>query len=190
MDCFSLSIIKRCTAARKLDLDLNKAEEEAASLYHQHRVLRRGLEEDHLSLSTDYSNTTFEGTGMEAAVASTRLAATVAPPPPPPPESIASYYSSLIVQVLVGFVLYSLTIWTIIGNIIVCIIVLTNRQLKQGGMSNFLIGNLALSDLLLGLTVLPFSATLSTFKTWLFGSPLLFTFYLSNMGCITNHSNP
>ncbi|RNA30167.1 alpha-1A adrenergic receptor [Brachionus plicatilis] len=71
-----------------------------------------------------------------------------------------------------GIFLYSLTIWTIIGNIFVCIAIATNRQLKQGGMSNFLIGNLALSDLLLGLTVLPFSATLSTFKKWLFGKVL------------------
>jgi hypothetical protein len=78
--------------------------------------------------------------------------------------------SSTIITILIGFLLYSLTIWTIIGNIIVCVIVLTNKQLKQGGMSNFLIGNLALSDLLLGLTVLPFSATYATFKTWMFGT--------------------
>lgn len=84
--------------------------------------------------------------------------------------------TSLLGKLFIGFVLYSLTIWTIIGNIIVCVIVVTNRQLKQGGMSNFLIGNLALSDLLLGLTVLPFSATLSTFKTWLFGNFSCFFF--------------
>ena len=80
--------------------------------------------------------------------------------------------SSELSRYITGFFLYSLTIWTIIGNIFVCIAIATNRQLKQGGMSNFLIGNLALSDLLLGLTVLPFSATLSTFKEWLFGKAL------------------
>lgn len=79
-----------------------------------------------------------------------------------------SHYQHL----LAGVLLYSLTIWTIIGNIFVCIAILTNKQLKQGGMSNFLIGNLALSDLLLGITVLPFSATLTTFKSWLFGKIL------------------
>ena len=87
--------------------------------------------------------------------------------------------SSIVIRLLIGFLLYSITIWTIIGNIIVCVIVLTNRQLKQGGMSNFLIGNLALSDLLLGLTVLPFSATLSTFKTWLFGILILYSLLLT-----------
>jgi hypothetical protein len=75
-------------------------------------------------------------------------------------------------KIFTGFLLYSLTVWTVIGNIMVCIALFTNKQLKQGGMSNYLIGNLALSDLLLGLTVLPFSATLSTFKTWPFGSVL------------------
>jgi hypothetical protein len=80
--------------------------------------------------------------------------------------------TGLFAKLVIGFFLYSLTIWTIIGNILVCVIVATNKQLKQGGMSNILIGNLALSDLLLGLTVLPFSATLSTFKTWLFGRVL------------------
>lgn len=80
--------------------------------------------------------------------------------------------TSQLSRYITGFFLYSLTIWTIIGNIFVCIAIATNRQLKQGGMSNFLIGNLALSDLLLGLTVLPFSATLSTFKVWLFGKVL------------------
>jgi hypothetical protein len=78
----------------------------------------------------------------------------------------------LMTKIFTGFLLYSLTVWTVIGNIMVCIALFTNKQLKQGGMSNYLIGNLALSDLLLGLTVLPFSATLSTFKTWPFGSVL------------------
>lgn len=63
-------------------------------------------------------------------------------------------------------------VWTIIGNIFVIIAILTNKQLKQSGMSNFLIGNLAISDLLLGITVLPFSATLTTFKHWVFGKIL------------------
>jgi len=84
----------------------------------------------------------------------------------------ANSHYELMTKIIIGFLLYSLTIWTIIGNILVCVALFTNKQLKQGGMSNYLIGNLALSDLLLGLTVLPFSATLSTFKTWPFGSIL------------------
>nr|QVK45757.1 G protein-coupled receptor [Proales similis] len=77
---------------------------------------------------------------------------------------------SHISTILIGLVLFSLDLWTVIGNCMVLIALSTNKQLKKGGISNYLIGNLAFSDLLLGLTVLPFSASLSTFKTWHFGS--------------------
>ncbi len=76
---------------------------------------------------------------------------------------------NLILQVLTGFLLYTLTIWTILGNTFILIAISTNKQLKQNGNSSILIGNLAFSDLLLGVTVLPFSATFSTFKIWPFG---------------------
>jgi hypothetical protein len=75
-------------------------------------------------------------------------------------------------KIFVGILLFSLTVWTIIGNIMVWIALFTNKQLKQGGMSNYLIGNLALSDLLLGITVLPFSASVSTLNYWVFGKYL------------------
>ena len=75
----------------------------------------------------------------------------------------------LIYQILTGCILYFLTIWTILGNLFILIAISTNKQLKQNGTSNILIGNLAFSDLLLGLTVLPFSATFDTFKIWTFG---------------------
>lgn len=68
-----------------------------------------------------------------------------------------------------GFILYSITVWTIFGNIFILIALSSNKQLKKNGISNILIGNLAFSDLLLGLAVLPFSATFSTFKFWIFG---------------------
>ena len=74
-----------------------------------------------------------------------------------------------IYQILTGIVLYFLTFWTIIGNIFILIAISTNKKLKKNGTSNILIGNLAFSDLLLGLTVLPFSATADTFKKWFFG---------------------
>ena len=82
------------------------------------------------------------------------------------------YLLKYIPYILIGIVLYSLTIWTIIGNVFVLIAICTNKQLKQVGMSSFLIVNLALSDLLLGITVLPFSATLTTFQIWIFGKVL------------------
>ena len=92
---------------------------------------------------------------------------------------------TLIIQIIIGILLYSLTIWTIIGNIFVVIAIFTNKQLKQGGMSNFLIGNLAISDLLLGLTVLPFSATYSTFNIWPFGKILCDVWLSIDVLCCT-----
>ncbi|CAF3965513.1 unnamed protein product, partial [Rotaria magnacalcarata] len=46
---------------------------------------------------------------------------------------------------------------------------IVDKQIRQGGMSNYLIINLAISDLLLGIAVLPFSASYSTFGIWYFG---------------------
>jgi hypothetical protein len=94
-------------------------------------------------------------------------------------------FTALLTQICIGILLYSLTIWTIIGNIFVWIALFTNRQLKQGGMSNYLIGNLALSDLLLGLTVLPLSATSSTLKNWVFGSFLCDVWLSIDVLCCT-----
>jgi len=61
--------------------------------------------------------------------------------------------TSLLGTIFIGTILYSLTLWTVLGNILVVIALFTNKKLKQGGMSNYLIGNLAISDLLLGITV-------------------------------------
>ncbi len=79
------------------------------------------------------------------------------------------FNSTNIEKILTGLILYSLTLWTFMGNLFILIAVTTNKQLKQNGTSNMLIGNLALSDLLLSLTVMPLSATFITFKHWFFG---------------------
>ena len=88
-------------------------------------------------------------------------------------------------QIFIGCLLYLLTIWTIIGNVFILFAISTNKILKQSGMSNYLIGNLALSDLLLGVTVLPFSATFSTFKTWMFGKLLCNVWLSIDVLCCT-----
>jgi len=72
-------------------------------------------------------------------------------------------------QLLTGLLTFSLTLWTILGNSFVLFAISTNKVLLASGTSNWLIGNLAVSDLLLGGTVLPFSAAFTTFKKWLFG---------------------
>ncbi|XP_075066271.1 alpha-1B adrenergic receptor [Mixophyes fleayi] len=68
---------------------------------------------------------------------------------------------------LVGFTLGAFICAAIVGNIMVIISVVTNRQLRIP--TNYLIVNLAIADLLLSTTVLPFSATLEIASFWVFG---------------------
>ncbi|XP_066516365.1 alpha-1D adrenergic receptor isoform X2 [Hoplias malabaricus] len=55
----------------------------------------------------------------------------------------------------------------IVGNILVILSVLCNRHLRT--VTNFFIVNLAIADLLLGVVVLPFSASLEVLGCWAFG---------------------
>jgi hypothetical protein len=77
--------------------------------------------------------------------------------------------SSMFPSLLIGIILFTITIWTIVGNTLVILAFIIDKQIRQGGMSNYLIINLAFSDLLLGIAVLPFSASYSTFGIWHFG---------------------
>lgn len=84
----------------------------------------------------------------------------------------SSFSSTMFVTILVGIILFTITVWTILGNILVILAFVLDKQIRQGGMSNYLIINLAISDLLLGIAVLPFSASYSTFAFWYFGKYL------------------
>ncbi|XP_075715988.1 alpha-1B adrenergic receptor [Rhinoderma darwinii] len=68
---------------------------------------------------------------------------------------------------LLGFTLGAFISVAIVGNIMVIISVVTNRQLRIP--TNYLIVNLAIADLFLSTTVLPFSATLEIANYWVFG---------------------
>ncbi|XP_044133856.1 alpha-1B adrenergic receptor [Bufo gargarizans] len=68
---------------------------------------------------------------------------------------------------IIGFTLGAFFCVAIVGNIMVIISVVTNRQLRIP--TNYLIVNLAIADLLLSTTVLPFSATLEIADFWVFG---------------------
>ncbi|XP_040201166.1 alpha-1B adrenergic receptor [Rana temporaria] len=68
---------------------------------------------------------------------------------------------------LLGFTLGAFICVAIVGNIMVIISVVANRQLRIP--TNYLIVNLAIADLLLSTTVLPFSSTLEIVDAWVFG---------------------
>ncbi|XP_058049421.1 alpha-1D adrenergic receptor [Ahaetulla prasina] len=67
----------------------------------------------------------------------------------------------------VGVFLAVFILLAIVGNILVILSVACNRQLRT--VTNYFIINLAIADLLLSTTVLPFSATLEVLDLWVFG---------------------
>ncbi|KAM7042260.1 histamine H2 receptor isoform 2-T2 [Acridotheres tristis] len=73
-------------------------------------------------------------------------------------------------QLVVGFCLAILIVITLCGNIIVCLAVTLDRRLRS--LTNCFIVSLAITDLLLGLLVLPFSAFYELAREWPFGSIL------------------
>nr|XP_009683977.1 PREDICTED: histamine H2 receptor isoform X1 [Struthio camelus australis] len=73
-------------------------------------------------------------------------------------------------QVLVGSFLVILIVLVLCGNIIVCLAVTFDRRLRS--LTNCIIVSLAVTDLLLGLLVLPFSAIYELAHEWPFGSTL------------------
>ena len=72
--------------------------------------------------------------------------------------------------VLVSLLLGVVVILTILGNTTVLLAVYLDRRLRN--TTNYFIVNLAAADLLLGITVLPLSASLEVLKYWPFGSLL------------------
>ncbi|XP_078535166.1 alpha-1D adrenergic receptor-like [Lissotriton helveticus] len=67
----------------------------------------------------------------------------------------------------VGIFLGVFILFAIVGNILVILSVAFNRHLQT--VTNYFIVNLAMADLLLSTTVLPFSATLEVLGFWAFG---------------------
>ncbi|KAM6441594.1 alpha-1D adrenergic receptor isoform 2-T2 [Liasis olivaceus] len=67
----------------------------------------------------------------------------------------------------VGVFLAIFILLAIVGNILVILSVACNRHLRT--VTNYFIINLAIADLLLSTTVLPFSATLEVLDLWVFG---------------------
>ncbi|XP_033755961.1 octopamine receptor 2-like [Pecten maximus] len=76
-------------------------------------------------------------------------------------------FTSFWVLVFVAILLGIITLWTIFGNFLVCFALYKFPNLRS--MSNCLIGNLAMSDSLLALTVLPISTGNDLLGYWIFG---------------------
>ncbi|XP_052772066.1 octopamine receptor 2-like [Mya arenaria] len=76
-------------------------------------------------------------------------------------------YGSFVTFMIVALLLGLITFITIFGNLLVLVALYRFKKLRS--MSNCLIGNLAVSDLLLALSVLPISTTYDLLGYWVFG---------------------
>lgn len=79
-------------------------------------------------------------------------------------------FSSFPLLVVVALLLAVITLWTIFGNILVLCALYKFPNLRA--ISNCLIGNLAVSDLLLAITVLPLSSVHDLLGFWVFGETM------------------
>ncbi|XP_060904044.1 histamine receptor H2a [Labrus mixtus] len=79
-------------------------------------------------------------------------------------------------NVMLGVLLSFLILLTVSGNVLVCLAVCASRRLRC--LTNCFIVSLAVTDLLLGLLVLPFSALLQLNSEWPLG-PVFCNFYIS-----------
>ena len=95
---------------------------------------------------------------------------------PRPMESILSINYNLPVMVIVAILLLTIVVATIFGNFLVGLALFKYRSLRT--ISNYLIGNLALSDFLLATTILPLSTVNECLGYWVFGSAMCY-FWMS-----------
>lgn len=68
---------------------------------------------------------------------------------------------------LLGFFITVIMIMIVVGNLLVCIAISTEKSLKT--VQNWFIASLAVSDLLLGLVIMPFSLAYELMGFWIFG---------------------
>ncbi|XP_055609880.1 octopamine receptor Oamb isoform X1 [Uranotaenia lowii] len=71
-------------------------------------------------------------------------------------------------KILLLAILIFIDILVIVGNTLVVAAVTSSHKLRS--VTNFFIVSLAVADLLVGIAVLPFSATWEVFKVWIFGN--------------------
>ena len=70
--------------------------------------------------------------------------------------------------ILLAFFITCIMILIVVGNLLVCIAISTEKSLKT--VQNWFIASLAVSDLLLGLIIMPFSLAYELMGYWIFGN--------------------
>lgn len=82
-------------------------------------------------------------------------------------------------MILVAIALLLVAVLTVLGNLLVGISLFKYNSLRT--VSNMLIGNLALSDLLLGLTIIPLSALKEALGHWVFGEYICYAWLCTDV---------
>jgi len=85
--------------------------------------------------------------------------------------------------VVVGIILSSICLATVVGNALVLVAIISNWHLR--GTTHYFIANLAVADLLLGISVLPFSTALETIDRWVFGETFCDVWAAMDVLCCT-----
>jgi len=99
------------------------------------------------------------------------------------PTAVISINYGLPQMIVLATTLSALIIFTALGNLLVCVALFRYRGLRT--ISNCLIGNLAASDFLLAVTVLPFSATNECLGYWTFGRVACHVWLVVDVLCCT-----
>lgn len=87
-------------------------------------------------------------------------------------------------SITVGFMLALMILATAVGNVLVIIAVVRERQLKRT-LTNKLVASLAFTDLLVGLLVMPLAAAYLVVGSWPFGWVLCDIFIVLDVSCCT-----
>ena len=90
-------------------------------------------------------------------------------------EADATIKYNLVVAIILGIILSVLDLTTILGNLLVCVTILSRRSLRN--TTNYFILSLSSSDLLLGIIVLPFSTIITLLKVSIHSHLTLSTLY-------------
>uniref|UniRef100_A0A8D0EF87 D(1B) dopamine receptor n=1 Tax=Salvator merianae TaxID=96440 RepID=A0A8D0EF87_SALMN len=91
------------------------------------------------------------------------------PSDPPAAEATASPGTPVAHRVAAGSLLSLLVVWTLLGNVLVCVAILGSRHLRAK-VTNIFIVSLAVSDLLVALLVMPWKAVTEVAGYWPFGA--------------------
>ena len=107
----------------------------------------------HFNAIMDWNSTILNNSNINGAIMTSGNAAHVQDAHDVDADAPIKY--NLVVAIILGIILSVLDLTTILGNLLVCVTILSRRSLRN--TTNYFILSLSSSDLLLGIIVLPFS---------------------------------